>query len=79
MFIYGKIKTKKDKQQHFRKLQENFVILKNAKIKKIKNVLDKIIGIESEENIALTTEQRTAIISALENNVTIITGGPRNR
>ena len=54
-------------------------ILKNAKIKKIKNVLDKIIEIESEENIALTTEQRTAIISALENNVTIITGGPRNR
>ena len=54
-------------------------VLKNAKIKKIKNVLDKIIEIESEENIALTTEQRTAIISALENNVTIITGGPRNR
>ena len=54
-------------------------ILKNAKIKKIKNVLDKIIEIESEENITLTTEQRTAIISALENNVTIITGGPRNR
>ena len=61
------------------KLLSKNLILKNAKIKKIKNVLDKIIGIESEENIALTTEQRTAIISALENNVTIITGGPRNR
>ena len=45
-------------------------LLKNAKIKKIKNVLDKI---------TLTTEQKTAIISALENNVSIITGGPRNR
>ena len=54
-------------------------LLKNAKIKKIKNVLDKITEIEKEENITLTTEQKTAIISALENNVNIITGGPRNR
>ena len=54
-------------------------LLKNAKIKKIKNVLDKITEIEKEENITLTTEQKTAIISALENNVSIITGGPRNR
>ena len=54
-------------------------VLKNAKIKKIKNVLDKITEIEKEENITLTTEQKTAIISALENNVSIITGGPRNR
>ena len=54
-------------------------LLKNAKIKKIKNVLDKITEIEKEENITLTTEQKTAIISSLENNVSIITGGPRNR
>ena len=54
-------------------------LLKNAKIKKIKNVLDKITEIEKEENITLTTEQKTAIMSALENNVSIITGGPRNR
>ena len=54
-------------------------LLKNAKIKKIKNVLDKITEIEKEENITLTTEQKTAIISALANNVSIITGGPRNR
>ena len=54
-------------------------LLKNAKIKKIKNVLDKITEIEKEENITPTTEQKTAIISALENNVSIITGGPRNR
>lgn len=54
-------------------------LLKNVKIKKIKNVLDKITEIEKEENITLTTEQKTAIMSALENNVSIITGGPRNR
>ena len=30
------IKTKKDKQQHFRKLQENFVILNNSKINELK-------------------------------------------
>ena len=54
-------------------------LLNNAKIKKIKNVLDKITEIEKEENITLTTEQKTAIMSALENNVSIITGGPRNR
>ena len=54
-------------------------VLKNSKIKKIKNVLDKITEIEKEENITLTTEQKTAIMSALENNVSIITGGPRNR
>ena len=55
------------------------IIKTKIKIKKIKNVLDKITEIEKEENITLTTEQKTAIMSALENNVSIITGGPRNR
>lgn len=51
-------------------------ILKISKPKSISSAVKKISKIEKEENIELTEEQRSALLTVLENPVTIITGGP---
>ena len=55
------IKTKKDKQQHFRKLQENFVILKNAKINELtENQKEIAKELETLEKEKIETEKQIA-------------------
>ena len=54
-------KNKRDKQQHFRKLQENFVILKNAKINELtenqKEIAKELEVLEKEK---MDTEKQIA-------------------
>ena len=51
-------------------------VLLNKKITKYKNLDNYISILENDNNIIYNDEQKEAIISALENNITIITGGP---
>ena len=48
-------------------------------IKKIKNFEKELEKAEQDEDIILSEEQREAIKAVNDNNVCIITGGPRNR
>ena len=52
----------------------NYLI--NKKNNKYKNIDSRIIELEKENNIIYNDKQKEAIKQALENNVTIITGGP---
>ena len=51
-------------------------ILLNKKKEKYKNLDNYINLLEKDNNIIYNDEQKEAIISSLENNITIITGGP---
>ena len=54
-------KNKRDKQQHFRKLQENFVILKNAKINELtENQKEIAKELETLEKEKIETEKQIA-------------------
>lgn len=51
-------------------------ILAHEKIKKIKNIDEKLSMIENKININYNEEQKQAIITSVINNISIITGGP---
>ena len=46
--------------------------------KQIPNVKEKLEKLEAESGIELSEKQREAIYSVSQNNVCVITGGPRN-
>ena len=50
--------------------------ISKSKVKKIKNLDNKIADYEKKQNIIYNDEQKKAIISALTNNISIISGGP---
>ena len=60
-------------------IAERLIALNNAKnIKEIKSFKKELEKVESKEEIILSKEQRDAIKAVNDNNVCIITGGPRN-
>lgn len=61
-------------------IAEKLLRLQNSKnIKKIKNIKTEILKQEKMLDIVLSEEQKQAIELVNENNVCVITGGPRNR
>lgn len=61
-------------------IAEKLIALNDTRnIKKIKNFKQELEKAEQDEDIILSEEQREAIKAVNDNNVCIITGGPRNR
>ena len=61
-------------------IAEKLIALNDTRnIKKIKNFEQELEKAEQDEDIILSEEQREAIKAVNDNNVCIITGGPRNR
>lgn len=61
-------------------IAEKLIALDNSRnIKEIKTFKTELKKIEKDEDITLSEEQKEAIKAVNDNNVCIITGGPRNR
>ena len=61
-------------------IAEKLIALDNSRnIKEIKTFKTELKKIEKDEEIILSEEQKEAIKAVNDNNVCIITGGPRNR
>ena len=58
------------------KIARNLKYISDKKIKKIKDLDEKLDALEKEIKITYNEEQRKAIVSSLNNNISIISGGP---